>query len=119
MHTQSYTNAPGYSFIIIGLVLSLISAFVPNFDAGYRLALDVLVAGLLPYMVYGIAVPLMRGSLTTITGLIIVVVHAWLVFNQRIIGHADYSDGLIYYGPMLLALLALPLVVIAIKRTTF
>lgn len=119
MHARSYANAPGYAFIIIGLVLSLIAAFVPHFEASYRLALDVLVAGLLPYMVYGIAVPLMRGSLTTGMGLLIVVVHTWLVFNERIIGHADYSNGLIYYGPMLLALVALPLIVIAIKKTGY
>ena len=57
MHTQSYANAPGYTLIIIGLILSLISAFVPHFDAGYRLAPGVFFAGLLPYAVYGIAVP--------------------------------------------------------------
>ena len=119
MHARSYANAPGYAFIIIGLVLSLISAFVPHFETGYRLALDVLVAGLLPYMVYGIAVPLMRGSLTTATGLLIVVVHAWLVFNERIIGHAYYSDGLVYFGPMLLSLVALPLMVVALKKTGY
>jgi hypothetical protein len=119
MHARSYANAPGYALIIIGLVLSLISAFVPHFDAGYRLATGVLFAGLIPYMVYGAAVPLLRSGLTTITGLVIVVLHTWLVLNQRIIGHADYSDGLIYYGPMLLALFTLPLVVIAIKKTGY
>ena len=119
MRTQSYANTPGYALISIGLILSLISAFVPHFEAGYRLALSVFVAGLLPYMVYGIAVPLLRGSLTTGAGLVIVVAHAWLVFNQRIIGHADYSNGLIYYGPMLLAVLVLPLIVIAFKKTEY
>jgi len=117
MHAQSYANTPGYLFIIIGLTLSLISALVPHFEAGYRLTLSIFVAGMLPYMVYGIAVPLLRGTLTTITGLVIVIAHAWLVLNERIIGHADYSDGLIYYGPMLLAVLALPLIVIAFNRT--
>lgn len=119
MNARSYANTPGYLFIIIGLVLSLISALVPNFDAGYHLATGVFSAGLVPYIVYGVAVPLLRGGLATITGLVIVVLHTWLVVNQRIIAHADYSDGWIYYGPMLLALLALPLVVIAIKRTGY
>ena len=119
MHSQSYANAPGYMFITIGLALSLISAFMPHFEAGYRLALDVLVAGLLPYMVYGIAVPLVRSSLTTGIGLVIVVAHTWLVFRERIIGQADYSDSLIYYGPILLAVLALPLVVTAIRKAGY
>lgn len=116
MHTQSYANTPGYLFIIIGFTLSLISALVPHFEAGYRLMLSIFVAGMLPYLVYGIAVPLLRSSLTTIVGLLIVAAHAWLVFNHRIIDHADYSDGMIYYGPMLLAVLALPLIVIVLKR---
>ena len=119
MPAKSYANAPGYTFILIGLILSLTSAFVPHFEAGYMLALSVLVSGLFPYMVYGMAVPLLRGSLTTATGLIIVVAHAWLVLNQRIIEYKDYSDGLIYYGPMLLAVLALPLIVITLKRTGY
>ena len=116
MQAQSYANTPGYLIIMTGLILSLISAMVPHFDAGYRLMVSVFAVGMLPYIVYGVAVPLLRGRLTTIIGLAIVIAHAWLVFNERIIGHADYSDGMIYIGPMLLALLAMPLLVIVFKR---
>lgn len=115
MRAQSYANTPGYLFIMVGLILSLISALVPHFEAGYRLTLGVFVAGMFPYMIYGIAVPLLRGTLTTIVGLVIVTAHTWLVFNERIIGNADYSSGMIYFGPMLLALAALPLLVIVFK----
>lgn len=119
MHAQSYANTPGYLFIIIGLTLSLITALIPHFGAGYRLSFSAFVAGMLPYLVYAIAVPLLRGTLTTLTGLFIVIAHTWLVLNERIIGHVDYSNGLIYYGPMLLALVALPLVMIALKKTGY
>ena len=117
MHAQSYANTPGYLFILIGVVLSAISALVPHFEAGYTLMTSVLVTGMLPYLVYGIAVPLLRGVPTTVAGLVIIVAHAWLVFNQRVIGNADYSDGLIYYVPMVMALAVLPLAVIALKKT--
>ena len=116
MHAQSYANTTGYSLICIGLLLSFISSLVPHFEAGYRLTLSVFVAGMLPYLIYGIAVPLLRGPLTTIVGLVIVVAHAWLVINERFIAGADYSSGLIYFGPMLLAVLAIPLVVITWKK---
>jgi hypothetical protein len=109
MNTQSYANVTGYLLITIGLLLSLISALVPHFEAGYRLMLSVFVAGMVPYLVYAIAVPVRRGSLTTLTGLVIVCMHAWLVYNQRITGNAEYSDGWIYYGPLLLTIFALPL----------
>ncbi len=116
MHAQSYANTSGYLFLIIGLILSFISAFVPFFGAGYKLMISVLIAGMLPYLVYGIAVPLSRSIMTTILGLVIVIAHAWLVLNERFIGKANYDDGMIYYGPMIIAVIALPLVVITIKK---
>ena len=117
MHTQSYANTPGYLFLVIGLILSLMSAFVPHFEVGYKLMTSVLIAGMLPYFVYGMAVPLSRSMLTTIIGLAIVIAHALLVFNERILGKADYSDSIIYYGPMIMAVTVLPLVMIAIKKS--
>ena len=117
MHAQSYTNAPGYMFLIIGLILSFISAFVPFFEAGYRLMTSVFIAGMFPYFVYGIAVPLSRSTMTTIAGLVIIIAHALLVFNERFIGKADYSNGMIYYVPIIIAVTVLPLVLAAIKKS--
>ncbi|MGB5456536.1 MAG: hypothetical protein WBO16_20505 [Gammaproteobacteria bacterium] len=116
MHAQSYSNPPGYLFIMIGLLLSIISALVPHFEAGHTLLISVFAAGMLPYVVYGVAVPLLRGTLTTAVGLMMVVAHTWLVLNQRIIGNADYSDGWIYYVPMLIALAVFPIAIVAIKK---
>ena len=116
MHAQSYANTPGYLFLIIGLTLSFISAFVPFFEAGYKLMTSVLIAGMLPYLVYAIAVPLSRSTMTTMLGLVIVITHALLVFNERFIGNADYSDNIIYYGPIIIAVIVLPFVIIAIKK---
>ena len=117
MHTQSYSNPPGYLFILVGLLLSVVSALVPHFEAGYHLMLSIFVAGMLPYLVYGIIVPLSRSALTTIIGIVVVTVHAWLVVTQRIMGNADYSNGLIYYVPIILAVAIAPLVIIAVKNS--
>ena len=116
MHTDSCGNTSGYLFIVIGIVLSVVSALVPHFEAGYRLMLSVLSAGILPYLVYSVAVPLLRSHLTTAVGVVIVLVHAWLVFSERLIGGADYSSGRIYYVPLILAVLTLPLALTAIKK---
>jgi len=116
MHTESYGNTSGYLFILVGIALSVVSALVPHFEAGYRLMLSVLSAGILPYLVYSVAVPLLRGHLTTAVGAVIVVVHAWLVISERIIGEADYSSGRIYYVPLMLAVFTLPLALTAIRK---
>ena len=117
MHAQSYSNTPGYLCLLTGLALSFLSAFVPFFETGYRLMTSVLLSGMLPYMVYGLAVPLSRNTITTLTGLIIVIAHAWLVINERYLGQAVYEDNTIYYGPMIIAVAALPLVIVSIKKS--
>ena len=118
MHAQSYSNTPGYWFIGIGLLLSLISALVPHFDAGYRLMLSVFSAGVAPYLIYSVAVALRRGTLITVTGFIVVVIHTWLVITERIIGHADYSSGMIINLPLVMALAMLPLAINTIRKAS-
>jgi hypothetical protein len=111
------SDTAGYFFLLCGLLLSLISALVPHFEAGYTLMVSVFVAGMLPYLVYGIAVPLWHNSVTTVTGLLIVIAHAWLVIDQRFVTDADYSDGKIYYIPAIIAVAVLPLAVTAIQKS--
>ena len=117
MHTKTNSKLPGYLIILFGLLLSVVSALVPHFQAGYHLMFSVLVAGMLPYIVYGIIVPQSRGALTTMTGLVIVTVHLWLVITQRIIGGAEYSNGLIYIVPIILTVAILPLVLVVAKHS--
>ena len=118
MQEQTRSNTPGYTVILVGTILSLAAALVPHFDAGYRLLPLVFITGMLPYMVYSIAVPLLRSPVVTITGLVIVFAHTWLLIDQRFVDYVDYSDGLIYVIPMALILVAAPAAIIAIKRTT-
>lgn len=117
MHAQTYANPVGYLFIIVGVLLSVVSALVPHFESGYRLITSIFIAGILPYIVYGFAVPLIRGPVTTMTGLVVTAMHAMLVADQRFIRNADYSDVIVYYVPMAIALAALPLLVIAVRKS--
>lgn len=116
METRSFAEPPGNWIIVAGLVISAISAFVPFHQAGYRLMVSVLLAGMLPYLVYAVAVPLLRGALTAIVGLALVVAHTWLVVSERFSGSIDYSDGLIYYVPVCMSIAVLPLAIIALRQ---
>ena len=60
--------------------------------------------------------PLFRSSLVTLAGVIIVVVHAWLIFELRIVGNGDYSDDRIYFVPMAAALAAVPVTILAMQK---
>ena len=117
MESQSYANPAGWIIVLYGLCLSFIAAFTPFFEAGYLLKVGVLLAGLSPYLMYAIAVPLLPGATTNTVGIILVVAHTWLVVAERFLDAADYSDGLIYTMPIIMAILVTPLVIVAMIKT--
>lgn len=116
METHSNLRSSAWWIVVAGLLLSFVSALVPFYSAGYELLYWVMLAGLLPYLVYGIAAPLLRGSVVLVSGLVLLGIHAWLVISERFVGGADYSDHMIYYVPVLMALALLPLPVMAVRQ---
>ena len=104
-----------YLSLIAGALLAFVSSVVPHFDAGYRLMFSVLLTGLLPYLVYAMLLPYLQGWQLALPGVLIVVVHGWSVASERFIAYQGYSDGTIYYVPLVLALLALALLAWALR----
>src|SRR5690606_35406971 len=104
--------------ILLGCGLAFLSAVVPHYDTGYYLMTGVLLTGLLPYLVYALAAALMRGPLVLVAGLAMLVIHGILVFSERMAGSsAGYESGLIFYGPLVLALVfGLPLLWQAVRQ---
>jgi hypothetical protein len=79
--------------------------------------LSVLLTGLLPYLVFGLALPYLRGWTLALPALLMVGVHAWLVLIQRFVAYQGYSDGMIWYVPLALALAASVLLAWALRRS--
>jgi hypothetical protein len=105
-----------YGVILLGCGLAFLSAVVPHYEAGYYLMTGVLLTGLLPYLVYALAAALMKGPLVLAGGLLILVLHGILVVSERVLAGAGYESGMIYYGPLLLAILGLPLLLRALRE---
>jgi hypothetical protein len=116
MDTRTPSRTLAYACIAAGIMLAFISAVVPHYTAGYRLDTAVLVAGLVPWFVYALALPLLRGALSTGAGLLLVAVHAGLVLRERFAQGADYADGMIYGAPVVLAVLLLGLLWRALRE---
>lgn len=114
MESQHYANRSGWIVILYGISLSFIAAFTPFFEAGYLFKLDILMVGLLPYMIYVIAVPLLPGATNTSVGIALIVAHTALVVAVRFLG---FSDSLIYIMPVIMAVLVIPLVIVALIKT--
>jgi hypothetical protein len=106
----------GYAFIGLGTVLSFVAAVVPHHTAGHRLLFDVFAAGITPYLVFALVVALSRRAVTNAAGAVLVLVHGALVVNERFVDKADYSDATIYWVPLVLGLLLMPLVFRALRE---
>jgi len=117
MDTHSLLRPLGYLLLAGGCLLAFISALVPHFDTGHRLMVSVLLTGLLPYLVLGLALPYLRGWALALPALLMVVIHAWLVLTQRFMYYQGYSDGMIYYLPLALAAAAATLLAWALRRS--
>ena len=107
--TRDYDFRPAaYLLIAIGCVLAAICAVVPFYDDGYKLMFSVFMAGIAPYFVYGCLTALLRGWALLVPGIVLVTAHLWLTVTQRFSDYDGYAGNMIYYGPLLLALVALP-----------
>jgi hypothetical protein len=114
MESQHYANRSGWTIILYGTILSFISAFTPLFVTAYLFKGDIFLAGLLPYLIYAIAVPLLPGKTTTALGITLAAVHTSLIVAVRFL---EFSNILIYTIPIILAILLIPLAVVAVIKT--
>jgi hypothetical protein len=117
MDTQSLLRPFTYLLLAAGCLLAFLAALVPHFDAGHHLMVSVLLTGLLPYLVFGLALPYLRGWALMLPALLMVAVHAWLVLWQRFVAYQEYSDGMIYFVPLGLTVAATALLAWALHRS--
>ena len=64
--------------------------------------------GIVPYYVYGCLTATLRGWALLIPGIVLVTVDLWLTVALRSSLDNGYPGYTIYYGPLLLTLVALP-----------
>jgi len=98
-----------YLIILLGMAAAAAAAMVPQYAIGYRLEVGVLLAMLTPYIVYGALTERLRGPVLLLPGLILLAVSLTLVATQRFQAYDGYAGGLIYWLPLAVAAVVLPL----------
>jgi hypothetical protein len=111
-------NTPGltYAVIILGVMLAATSAIQPFYDDAYHLRFGVLLSGMLPYLVYAVIAVMLQRPLTSVAGVALIALHAWLVFSVRYSGNVNAGEVMLYTVPILLALALFPLGLIALRQ---
>ena len=105
----------GYLILLAGVLLSFAAAVVPHFSGAYQLMFGVLVAQLVPYMIYVPAVMRLDDLAVQVAGALLLMVHGVLVLVLRFVEGGEYDGVTIVAVPLLAALLLLPLMVRAAR----
>lgn len=98
-----------YLIILLGLGLAAAAALVPFYHVAYLLEPGILLAVLMPFLLYGLFIESLRGSWLLATGLLLLAANLVLVAFERYLRYDGYADDLIYWVPTLAAVVVLPI----------
>jgi hypothetical protein len=102
--------------IALGVMLSIACAVVPHFTTGYTLHLGVLFAGLLPYLIYGMFINLVRGEPLLAIGVLLLGIDLTVKIPERFLDYDGYTGGAIYILPLIVSLLLMIVLGILARR---
>jgi len=102
--------------ILLGLGLAAAASLVPFYHVAYLLEPGILLAVLMPFLLYGLFIESLRGPWLLATGLLLFAANLVLVAFERYLRYDGYTDGLIYWVPTLAAVVVLPLAYLLGRR---
>ena len=106
--TQTLDYRPAaYLIILLGLGGAAAASLVPFYHAGYVLEPGVLLAVLMPFLLYGLFIESLRGPWLLASGLLLLAACLALVISERYLHYNGYADDLIYWAPTLAAAIML------------
>lgn len=95
--------------MLLALGEAAAASVVPFYNAGYELESGVLLAVLMPFLLWGLLIQSLRASWTLATGLVLLGICLALLVPERYLHYNGYSDDLIYWLPTLAAAIVLPI----------
>ncbi len=99
-----------YFVILLGVVLSFATAVTPFYGAGYTLRIDLLLIGLLPYVVYGLFTDVVRGWALLIAGALLLGVDLGVNIRWRFLHHDGDSESILYFASLIMSFVMLPVI---------
>ena len=109
MTTTRDPRPAAYLIILLGLGGAATASLVPFYNAGYVLEPGVLLAVLMPFLLYGLFIESLRGPWLLASGLVLLAANLMLVAFERYLHYNGYADERIYWLPTLAAAIVLPI----------
>lgn len=116
--TSDYRPA-AYLMILLGCVAAIAASLVPFYDVGYKIDAIALAAVLTPFAIYGMFSESLRGPWLLASGLALLGVTLAVVIDERFLHFDGYSDGTLYWVPLLAVSIVLPIAYAFGKRAPY
>jgi hypothetical protein len=98
-----------YAIIIIGVLLSLVTAFVPHAPGAFKISWGLLFWNLLPYLVYLLLTDMLDGVELMTPGVFVLVIDFYTQIHLYVFPDTSTDNVIIAYLPLWLTVLVLPL----------
>jgi hypothetical protein len=115
---DSSSRVVAYSIVALGCMLAAAVAVVPFYSASYALRFGVLMAGVLPYLVYAMFPTFVRGLALVMPGVIILAIDVAVKIPERFLRYDGFVDGLVFYVPLVSTLIVLPVAFAIVRRVS-
>ena len=106
--TQAHDHRPAaYLIVLLGLGEAAAASLVPYYHVGYLLEPGILLAVLMPFLLYGLFIESLRGAWLLGSGLVLLAANLLFVAWERFLHYNDYADDRIYWVPTASAVIVL------------
>lgn len=102
--------------VLLGCAISFVSAVSSQAAVGYFLNFGVVLMGIVPYLIYAMAVYIRRGAgfVSLLIGPLLIAAQLWMVYTYHFVNQD--SGTLLYFGPPVLGVVILPLLIVAMRN---
>ena len=107
MKAQFGIKALVYLIIALGCVLAFTTAVVPHYEAGHKLLASVFIASLIPYIIYGALMEVLRDKVLSIVGILIIAIDLLLKLPLRFSSSGVGDGATMMYASFALAIIPL------------
>jgi hypothetical protein len=98
-----------YTIIILGILLSLLTSFVPHAPGAVKLSWGLLFWSLLPYLIYLCLTDILDGAELMAPGFFVLILDIYIQIHLYVFPDSSADNVIITYLPIWLTVLVLPL----------
>ena len=119
MTNESFTQRTLFGVISFGIIVAFITSVMSHYATSHRLAVDVLMIGLIPYVLYGILSQYIQGYKLLVIGVLVLSLDIVIKLPAWVVMAHDELPSTLYLTPIISSIVILVAIVVFETRRQF